>query len=188
MNPWKVILATLVIFTTGLITGGLMVKKFSPRTPPLPPQRFGAMTPAEPWLMRDALLFQMQRELNLRPEQHARIQKVLEESRESWKVLWEIMGPEVQTELRHVREAINEELEPDQRQRFEQLLQQRPRRLNQMQPMDGNQPGPFRGPRQPDDFQPQPGPGQPRFQPNNPPRQQPFNRPPGNPQPPRNDQ
>ena len=58
--------------------------------------------------MRDALLIQMQRELNLSAEQHARIRKVLEESRENWRVLWEIMGPEVQSELRHVREAINE--------------------------------------------------------------------------------
>ena len=135
--------------------------------------------------MRDALLIQMQRELNLSAEQHAHIRKVLEESRENWRVLWEIMGPEVQSELRHVREAINEELEPEQRQRFEKLLQQRPRRLNQMQPMDGNQPGPSRSPRQADEFQPQPGQSQPRFQPNNPPRQQPFNRPADSAPPPR---
>ncbi|HEY2953217.1 MAG TPA: hypothetical protein VGK40_11565, partial [Verrucomicrobiae bacterium] len=122
MSPWKVILATLVIFTTGLITGGMMVKKFSLRTTSLPLQQMAPMTPAEPWLMREALLFQMQRELNLSPEQHKRIRRVLEESRENWKVLWEIMGPEVQAELRHVREAINEELEPNQRERFEKLL------------------------------------------------------------------
>ena len=144
MSPWKVIFATLVIFTTGLITGGLMVKKFSPKPTSLPAQRLGPMTPAEPWLMRDALLFQMQRELNLSPQQHARIQKVLEESRENWKILWEIMGPEVQSELRHVREVIQQELEPDQRERFEKLLQQRPRRPNQMQFQDGNQPESFR--------------------------------------------
>jgi len=183
VSAWKVILATLVIFTTGLIAGGLMVKKLSPRPLSQPPQRLGPMTPAEPWLMRDALLFQMQRELNLSPEQRKRIQRVLEESRENWKILWEIMGPEVQAELRQVREAITEELDPNQRERFEKLLQQRPRRPNQMF-QDGNQPGPFREPRPQggfpprfEDGQPQPGQGQPRFQPNDSPRQPPPNRP-----------
>ena len=181
MSAWKVILATLVIFTTGLITGGLMVKKFSSsKPPPLVSQPQESMTPAEPWLMRNALLFQMQRELNLTPDQHARIQKILEESRENWRVLWEIMGPEVQSELRHVREAITEELEPNQRERFERLLQERPRRQKEMPPRDGNQPGPFRGPRPPDGFPPRPGDGQP-YGPNNPPRPKPFDRPPGNP-------
>jgi hypothetical protein len=174
VSPWKVILATLVIFTTGLITGGMMVRQFPAKSPPRAPRLVENSIPPEPWMLRMELLGRMQRELNLNAAQHERIRKILEDSRENWRVLWDIMGPEIRSELNHVRAAIHEELEPEQRQRFEALLQQRPRRLNPVPALEGNPP--FRGPRQPDDFQPQPGQGQPRFQPNTPPRPQPFNR------------
>lgn len=123
MKIWKVILATLVIFSAGVLAGGLVVKSFQP----LPQMVRQTNAVPERW-MQKMLLERMKADLNLTPEQKQRVERIFAESQERMSVLWDIINPEIQTELREVREKIRAELRPDQLEKFEQLLKRPPQR------------------------------------------------------------
>jgi len=132
VNSWKVILATMVIFGTGVITGGLLVKNTagSGNAPPVKQvvrtnQQPVAVTP--PQMMRMEFLLRARKELGLSSEQHVRIEKIIREGQERSRKLWEGVAPEMRKELQSVHEKIRAELSPDQRRRFEQLLKTAPR-------------------------------------------------------------
>lgn len=126
MNHWKVILATMAIFAAGVITGGLLVRQVAPPAParvePVaartnPPPLFNP-----PQLQRMELLHRVRRELDLTPEQHARIEQIIREGQERSRAIWERVAPEMRQELQAVHEKIRAELTPPQRRHFEQLL------------------------------------------------------------------
>ena len=169
MSSWKVILATLVIFTAGLFTGGALVSRF--KHPKLYPARPAQdMAPGLPILNREFLL-RMEKDLELTRTQRERIENILRDSRERTAILWKLLEPEWREELRHVTGQIREELGPDQRARFEELLK-RPRRVGEMPAPDG------RRLRAPGDG-PSPQPGRPLAPDDQ--RRLPPNRPRGNP-------
>ena len=123
MKIWKVILATLVIFSAGLLAGGLVVKSFQP---PVQPVRQTNAVP-ERWMQR-MLLERMKAELSLTADQKQHIEKIFADSQGRMSELWDIINPEIQTELREVREKIRAELKPEQSEKFEQLLKRPPQR------------------------------------------------------------
>ena len=139
MNTWKVILATMVIFGTGVITGALVVRQSDqirplfvssnvggPRpTPPSPPFD-GSIPPGHPQNME--FLNRVQRELNLDPDQRARVEKIIRDGQVRTRELWEPVGKQMRQEMQQAREKIRGELTPEQRLRFEELLKQRPPR------------------------------------------------------------
>ena len=53
-----------------------------------------------------------------------RIDKIFAESNPRIKIIWDLLNPEMQKELKDVRDAIRAELTPEQREKFEQLLKQ----------------------------------------------------------------
>ena len=108
MKIWKVILATLVIFSAGVLAGGLVVKSFQP-----PPQMVRQTNAVPERWMQKVLLERMKADLNLTSEQKQRVERIFAESQERMSVLWDIINPEIQTELREVREKIRAELRPD---------------------------------------------------------------------------
>ena len=142
MNSWKVILATMVIFGAGVITGGLVVHHA------VGPQRarqarvLGGGTNATPQTVTPA---QMQRmefliranlELDLTPDQRERIEKILREGQEKSRKIWEAVQPDMRKELQLVRERIKAELSPEQRRRFEELMKKSSRPIRpEEQPM-----------------------------------------------------
>ncbi len=131
MNTWKVILATLVIFVAGLVTGALVV--WLSGSIYLPPQQRpanGARTNAPGSLGGTRLEFlrRVQRDLDLSAEQHDQIDKVLKESQERTKKLMEPVAPQLRDELQHAREEFRKLLTPEQRARFDELLKHQPRR------------------------------------------------------------
>lgn len=121
MSAWKVILAALVIYAAGVFTGGFAVKHTQTAPVRLPS---GPVFPGSD-IFQQRFLERMKRELLLTPEQIKRLQTVFRESRERMKTLWEIVGPEMNAELRDVREKIRSELTPEQREKFEVLLKAR---------------------------------------------------------------
>ena len=171
MNSWKVILATMVIFATGVITGGLLVKNtagpFKDGRPKKVVIATGTNQPpvtvTPPQLLRMEFLLRARNELNLTPAQHEHIEKIIREGQEKSRKLWDGVAPEMRKELQSVHEKIRGELTPDQRRRFEQLLKSAPRPNN-----------PENNP-QPRDRLRQGNPGEPQFNP------------PGQPRPPRRD-
>ena len=141
MNTWKVILATLVIFGAGVITGGLLVG-YSERAARLVPRK---PAPAEPQpqretgggpntgaarenrqpqppniLLRKDLVDRLNRELKLNPEQRERIDKIVTEGQDRTRDLWRV-------EWNETRQRIRKELLPEQQTRFEELFKPRSR-------------------------------------------------------------
>ena len=113
MKPWKVILATFVIFVAGMVTGGLAMKRLQPEL---------VVTKAPPSLQRYDLLRRMEKRLDLTPPQQERIGQIVHESQERTKKAWEQVRPIIRDEFQRVQDRIRGELTPVQEQKFEKLL------------------------------------------------------------------
>ena len=120
MSTWKVILATLVIFIAGLVTGALVVKKTVAKPAPIPGN-----------IARAVALKRMTGELDLSPGQREEVDQILHESNERAKVIWEFVGPYFQDEYRALNDELRSVLTPEQRKQFDQLLKQRKRRIDE---------------------------------------------------------
>jgi hypothetical protein len=123
VSPWKVILATLVIFCSGLVVGALLVRKTARPIQIAQALQRGHTNAPTAWnLLQKELIRKMDRELKLSPEQRERIGKILKESQERTKQIREEIAPEMREELKKVREQIRSELDPEQQQKFEEAL------------------------------------------------------------------
>ena len=122
MSPWKVILATVIIFGTGVLTGGFVTQRaFRDRPPAVQRPAYQPDLVPVPYTVRREFLERMDRELHLKREQHDRIARILRESQERTRIIVGLVSPEIQEELRAVRQEIREELTPEQRTKFEEL-------------------------------------------------------------------
>ena len=172
VNTWKIILATIVIFGAGVVTGGLLVSHSDrvrgPRPRPQP------TTGAPPWFVRDfeanidqrrvEFLLRATRELKLTADQRQRIDKVVQESQERTRQLWDQVTPQMRKELTDTKDKILAVLTPEQQTRFQELLKQPPRERRPDEPEKSGYRG--RDPSRP--FPPDKGP-----RPTNPPQSQP---------------
>ena len=150
----------MVIFGTGVITGGLLVRQSDRITPDFV-RRSAAVQrrPLAPQLaeggighvQRMEFLDRVQRELNLDPDQRARVEKIIRDGQVRTRELWEPVGKQMRQEMQQAREKIRAELTPEQRLRFEELLKQRPPRkpgeptIPDRRPRDSNRPLPPAG-------------------------------------------
>ena len=125
MNPWKVILATMVIFGAGVITGALVVR-YTAGLYNSRPQRsgFGTRTAefGSPGGMRLEFLRRMQRDLDLTPDQRDRIDKVLKQSQERSRKIMQPVAPQLHQELEQAKAEFREILTPAQQAHFDELL------------------------------------------------------------------
>ena len=156
MNTWKIILATLVIFGAGVLTGGLLVN-YSDRTFRHPSESAAPRVPASPSTvverehepavpvaesntaprenrpglalpapLRKEFLTRLTRELALTPEQHDRVERIIADGQERTREVWRVEWVET-------RQKIRAQLTPEQQRRFEELLRPKghePRRPN----------------------------------------------------------
>jgi Spy/CpxP family protein refolding chaperone len=151
VSAWKPILAALVIFAAGVVTGGLTVglrrqtvgPRWATSSPDLPrpvvvgdgikrpPEgsRWATSSPdlPRPWLtqrlaaQQGDLFRRMENHLDLRPEQRQRLEAIVRESQERIRALADDLAPRTREELRRMREKIREELTPEQRRKFEKI-------------------------------------------------------------------
>jgi Spy/CpxP family protein refolding chaperone len=124
VNAWKVILATIVIFAAGALTGALVV-----RLPTHPRQGPGGM--------RLDFLRRVERDLDLTPEQRERIDKILKESQEHTSKIMEPIAPALHAELQRTKEEFRQALTPQQQARFDQLLKHSQRGREAHRPAGG---------------------------------------------------
>jgi hypothetical protein len=126
VNNWKVILATMVIFATGVITGGLLVRNSNrmlvrqlhsqsavPRV-----VTSGASNTRLEFLRR------AERDLRLTPEQRERTEKILREGQERIKTLTEPVSGKIREELARTRLEFQQVLTPKQSAKFAEMLKQ----------------------------------------------------------------
>jgi Spy/CpxP family protein refolding chaperone len=141
VSAWKVILATLVIFTAGLFTGALGVRHFTP------PEQKPAFKPTPdnpflPWMVREQFVQYLAENINLTPEQKEKILKIVHESQQRTRILTGLIEPEMREELKATRESIRELLTPEQRERYEEILKKRLKLRDIQRPGQGRPPRP----------------------------------------------
>ena len=117
----------MVIFGTGVITGGLLVRH-SQRVWPRQIIQHQAPRPvptaSNPGGTRLEFLRRAERELHLTAEQRQQVEQILSNSQERIKKLMEDVSPAVKDEVQRAREEFRAVLTPDQRARMDELLKQ----------------------------------------------------------------
>ena len=157
MNSWKVILAAVVIFGAGVLTGGLLVNcvdRSFLKNVPLPfagarlhPQMGGHdqlrpeefPRPRSPEILRKEFVERFDNALKLTPAQHDAIQKIITEGQEQNRQIWTNVAPKMRQEMERVHQQIRAELTPDQQKKFEALIK---RFAPHRPPRDEAPPGP----------------------------------------------
>lgn len=146
MKTWNVILATLVIFTAGIATGALLV--IITERAQNHPHRLAALLPGHSQTSTNAprepahlvlpfgisarrgtpkeFLDRLDTELKLTPDQHAQIEKILDDGQQQAAQLWQTIAPQIREGMKSTREKIRDTLTSDQRVRFEELMRSRP--------------------------------------------------------------
>lgn len=135
MNYWKVILATIVIYGAGVMSGGLLVNhvdhsRFRPSRRPDSPaasvnpnsqtniQGQAASRSARlPEMLNRQFLQQLDEELRLAPEEHEAIQKIMTDSQNL-----------MRKTMTDARLEIREQLTPAQQKQFDELVKRSPPR------------------------------------------------------------
>ena len=134
MNTWKAIFAAFVIFGAGFVTGNVLNRMSeASRTPVVPNSAHAPTHPSQPplsleQLRKVELMGRVQKDLDLTPEQHARIEKIIGDSQERIRDLWEQVAPDIHDEYDDVQKKVCQELSPEQRKRFDDLMKQQQHR------------------------------------------------------------
>lgn len=137
MNSWKVILATIVIYGAGVMTGGLLVNhvdhshsrnNFHRMEAALPSTNSVTQTnspnsqasrPARlPEMLSRQFLQRLDEELQLTPDQRAAIQKIIADGQNL-----------MHKTMLDTRLEIREQLTPEQRSQFDGMVKRQPRRM-----------------------------------------------------------
>ncbi len=118
MNTLKAILAAVAIFAAGLVIGVLsprLLGKPSPSTAP------GVYPPSLGPNQRAEYLRKLENRLNLTADQKEKAERILRESQERVKTLWDSVSPEMRRELETTREKIQALLSPEQKAKFQEM-------------------------------------------------------------------
>jgi hypothetical protein len=128
VNTWKIILATMLIFGTGVVTGGLLVRHAEHIVPGVAqrtsPQLSKPAHPITAGAMRIDILRRLERELDLMPDQKERIDKIIKESQERSHDIMEPVAPQLREELQRTKDQFRAVLTPAQQVRFDAILKQ----------------------------------------------------------------
>lgn len=123
MNPWKVILATMVIYACGVITGAVLTGAMLKRARPAPSAvSTRARNPSEAVLQMQRVL---DRQFDLSAGQREEIANILKASQERTKPLWDKIAPEMTDEVKKVHEEIRGVLTPEQWRKFMELMKRK---------------------------------------------------------------
>jgi hypothetical protein len=135
VNSWKVILATIVIYGAGVVTGGLLVNHIhhsyarnpkrtevaSPATNSISQTnsqgQAASKPPRQPEILSKQFLQRLDAELHLTPDQHDAIQKIITDSQNL-----------MHKTMLDARLEIREQLTPDQWSQFDELVKRPARR------------------------------------------------------------
>ncbi len=131
MNSWKVILATVVIFGAGVVTGGLLVNYVQHERPEFrrnsgDPHREAAqdLLLPRPEMLNKQFIQQLDSALHLAPDQRKAIEKILADGQQRNRDLWKLVSPQMRMVMQDVNQRIRSELTPEQQKQFEKLMKQ----------------------------------------------------------------
>jgi Spy/CpxP family protein refolding chaperone len=123
----------MVIFGCGVITGALLMKTELPAAiaaQEAPMRQVNSTNPPPPWsqVQRPEFLRRMQKQLDLSPAQRDEIAKIMKDSQDRSRPLWEEIAPQMRAEVKRVRQEIRAVLTPGQQTKFDELLKSRQRK------------------------------------------------------------
>jgi hypothetical protein len=126
VNTWKAILAALVIFGAGFVTGNVLNRMSKPPIAAIAPRPVARSSSQPPLsleqLRKVELMGRVQKDLDLSPEQHARIEKIIGDSQERIRDLWDQVAPDIHDEYDDVQKKVCQELSPEQKKLFDDLM------------------------------------------------------------------
>ena len=151
MNSWKIILATIVIFSAGVMTGGLLVSqvdhanRINRRPPGIPENRPPGFEhepgrgmgmgmgmefprPRQPDLLNTNFVRRLDEALKLTPDQRNAIAKIISEGQEQNRSIWTNNGDQMRKVTQDVHRRLRDTLTPDQQKQFDDLMRRPPRR------------------------------------------------------------
>ena len=161
MNPWKPILAALVIFATGVITGGVLVSyadrmsqkhyravahearpanpgpPLNAREAPPQPRPFPNLANRLPRILTEEFVRKLETEIGLTTGQREQVHAIIAEGQARNKDIWDRITPELRREMVDTQKRIREILTPEQRLKFEEFIKQ-PRPNNRRKMEDGS--------------------------------------------------
>jgi len=129
VNFWKVILVTLVIFSTGVITGSMAARKTAAKAlenspqPTSAPRLNSGFQPDR--RLRMDFITKVQEQLHLTPLQLEEIEVIVTEGQTKMCKLWEEFSPQMRGEFDATQDRLREVLTADQREQFEELIKKR---------------------------------------------------------------
>jgi len=125
----------MVIFGTGVVTGGLLVRHVERGRQRHPVRMADGVRPAQPTLagvMRIEFLRRVQQELDLTPAQRESIDKILKEGQDRMKKLMETVEPRRREEFKKTMQEFQAVLTPEQRRRLDDLVKQQQQRAREL--------------------------------------------------------
>ena len=125
MKSWQAIIAAIVIFCTGLVSGVLLTRQYLQRHTPDPALASSAFLSMGPSWARAEYLRRVQQQLDLTVPQRERIDQILASGQANLRAIWEPIAPQSQAELLQIRDRILAELNPRQRAQFDDLTKQK---------------------------------------------------------------
>ena len=120
VNAWKPILAAVVIFAAGVVTGGFVVDFGEPKPPRAFPRERGPGSRTEGqlnWLMK-----RIQLDLKLTDKQAATVESAFKASREEMKLTFEELRPRMRASTEKLKEKLRGDLTEEQLEKFEKYL------------------------------------------------------------------
>ena len=132
----------MIIFGTGVVTGGLVVATFVQA--PKPPRNNNGNRPfaSLPGVNRVEFLKKAERELNLTGEQKEKADKIISASQERTRKLMEPVNPQLRQEVQQTKEEFRALLDPNQKARFDEMLKLQNRPREQRHPAPRTNDGP----------------------------------------------
>lgn len=124
----------MVIFGTGVVTGGLLVRHSEQSRSHHPPHTANAIRPllfTNAGVMRVEFLRRMERELDLTPQQREPVDRILKDGQERTKKVMEAIEPRRREEYRKTVEAFRAVLTPAQRDRLDAIIKQQQQRARE---------------------------------------------------------
>jgi Spy/CpxP family protein refolding chaperone len=125
---WKVVIAVMLIFGAGVVTGGLLVRvRVAPHTAPPANAPSVMATPGAIPVGKQMFVQRVRRELDLTSEQSAQVDQIMRASHKRMVKIYEPVSPQAREETRRVRQEIQAILTPDQKKRFNEVFKHRQR-------------------------------------------------------------
>ena len=124
----------MVIFGTGVVTGGLLVRHAERGRVRHPPRLGSLVRPAQPvtaGVMRIEFLRRLERELELSAAQREPIDRILREGQERTKKVMDTVEPRRREEFKKTMEEFRAVLTPEQRHRLDALVKQQQQRARE---------------------------------------------------------